>query len=56
MNVGRHRGVMDQMEELEHMINGRKLFAKPPTSDLIHTYNPTTQINVLALRENDKPK
>ena len=38
------------------MRNGRKLFEKNPTNDLKHTYNPTTQMNVLKLKENDKPK
>lgn len=44
------QGVKGSDGGTEHMINGRKLFAKALTSDLIHTCQTlTTQINVLAL-------
>ena len=49
------RGLKDKMEEQRIWEMEESCLKKPPTSDLIHTYNSTTQKNVLALREKDKP-
>ena len=48
-------GLKDKMEEQRIWEMEESCLKKPPTSDLIHTYNSTTQKNVLALREKDKP-